>query len=120
MGINVVGEKQKLWRQDHDGKNGTWYTYNTSIPRKDNEADKWDNAYIKVRFAKRAEAPQKIHNGSTCDFEGFMTVDTYTNKDGKRVSQPMIMIMKLNIHDEEEDVTEGVDSFEMAAEDIPF
>lgn len=120
MSNSVTFQNTKIWRKDYEGQNGTFYTYNISVSKK-NKDDSWSNAYIKVKFAQSADAPEKISNGTIADFEGFLTVDTYKNKEGKEVSQPMIMVMTLNIHDDERyDDISDVDSFEKAEDEIPF
>lgn len=120
MSNSIIFKDTKIWRNDHEGKNGTFYTYNISVSKK-NKDDSWSNAYLKVKFAQSADAPEKISNGTVADFEGFITVDTYKNKEGKEVNQPMIMVMKLNIHDDERyDDLKDVDSFHKAEEEIPF
>lgn len=120
MSNSVTFQNTKIWRKDYEGQNGTFYTYNISVSKK-NKDDSWSNAYLKVKFAQSANAPEKISNGTIADFEGFLTVDTFKNKEGKEVSQPMIMVMSLNIQDEGqcEDISD-VDSFEKAEDEIPF
>lgn len=113
--MNVSAEKAKIWRRDVEGKNGTFYRYTTSVSRKTQDG-KYVNAYIPVMFSKRANAPEKIENGALCNFEGFMSVDTYTDKDGKVRNTPQIVIMSVDF----DDPSEGVDSFAQAEEDIPF
>ena len=120
MSNTIIFKDTKIWRKDYEGQNGTFYAYNISVSKK-NQDNSWSNAYIKIKFSQSADAPEKISNGSVADFEGFLTVDTYKNKEGKEVNQPMIMVMKLNLHnDERYDYIDEVDSFEKAEEEIPF
>ncbi len=120
MSNSVTFQNTKIWRNDFEGQNGTFYTYKISVSKK-NQDNSWSNAYIKVKFAQSANAPEKISNGTIADFEGFLTVDTYKSKEGKEISQPLIMVMSLKIHDDEkyEDISD-VDNFEQAEEEIPF
>lgn len=113
--MNVSETKAKIWRKDIEGKNGTFYKYSVSVSKK-NQDGKYVNAYIPVIFSKKADAPEKINNGAMCDFSGFMSVESYTDREGKTINTPMIVIMSV----EWEDPTTGVDSFSRAEEEIPF
>ena len=120
MSNTVIFKYTKIWRKDYEGQNGTFYVYNISVS-KQNRDNSWSNAYMKIKFAQSADAPEKISNGTVADFEGFLTADVYKNKEGKEVSQPMIVVMKLNIHDDERyESTQEFDSFEEAEDGIPF
>lgn len=108
--MNVSEKKAKIWRKDYQGKNGEFYRYSVSVSKK-NEDGKYVNAYIPIRFSKKADAPEKIENGAVCSFEGFMSVESFKDKDGNDRNQPMIVVMSVQF--------EG-DSFEQMEEDIPF
>ena len=108
--MNVSEKKAKIWRRDFQGKNGEFYRYSVSVSKK-NEDGKYVNAYIPIRFSKKADAPEKIENGAVCSFEGFMSVESFKDKDGNDRNQPMIVVMSAQF--------EG-DSFEQMEEDIPF
>ena len=113
--MEVKADKIKVWRKDIEGKNGTFYRYSVSVSRK-MEDGKYVNAYIPVVFSKKSDAPEKISNGATCSIEGFMSVDSFKDKEGKTRNTPQIVVMKVDF----EDATEGVDSFQQAEEEIPF
>lgn len=113
--MDVIAKRAKIWRKDYEGKNGTFYKYSVGVSRKTQDG-KFVNAYIPVTFSKRADAPEKIDNGALCDFEGFMSVDSYTDKDGKTRNTPQIVVMSVEF----DDPTVGVDSFEQAEEEMPF
>lgn len=113
--MNVSAEKAKIWRKDIEGKNGTFYKYSVSISKKTQDG-KWVNAYIPVQFSKKSNAPEKIDNGAVCDFTGFMSVESFKDRDGNVRNSPMVVIMTVDF----EDPTVGVDSFEAAADEIPF
>ena len=108
--MDVSEKKAKIWRKDYQGKNGEFYRYSVSVSKK-NEDGKYVNAYIPIRFSKKADAPEKIENGAVCSFEGFMSVESFKDKDGNDRNQPMIVVMSVQF--------EG-DSFEQMEEDIPF
>lgn len=113
--MDVIAKRAKLWRKDIEGRNGTFYKYTVSISKKTQDG-KYVNAYMPVVFSKRADAPEKIDNGAMCDFEGFMSVESYTDRDGNTRNTPQIVIMSIEF----DDPTMGVDSFEQAEEDMPF
>ena len=113
--MEVSAKKAKIWRKDIEGRNGTFYKYSVSISRK-NEEGKYVNAYLPVVFSKKSNAPDVISNGAICDFSGFMSVESYTDREGKTRTQPQIVIMSVDF----DDPTEGADSFQQAEEEIPF
>ena len=108
--MNVSEKKAKIWRKDYQGKNGEFYRYSVSISKK-TEDGKYVNAYMPIKFSKKCDAPEKIENGAICAFEGFITVDSYKDRDGNERNQPMIIAMSAQFED---------DSFEEFVGDIPF
>ena len=108
--MEVSAKKAKVWRKDIEGKNGTFPKYSVSVSKKTQDG-KWVNAYIPVVFSKKADAPNKIENGTTIDFEGFMSVESYTDRDGNTRNTPQIVIMSALFEE---------DGFAQAEEDIPF
>lgn len=113
--MEVRAERAKIWRKDIEGRNGTFYRYSVGISKKTQDG-KWVNAYMPVVFSKKADAPEKIENGAVCSFAGFMSVDSYTDREGNTRNTPQIVIMKADF----DDPTTGVDSFEQAEEEILF
>lgn len=108
--MDITENRAKIWRRDFQGKNGEFYRYSVSISKK-NEDGKYVNAYLPIKFSKKADAPEKIENGTVCAIKGFMSVDTYKDKDGNERNQPMIVVMSAEF--------DG-DSFSEAEDDIPF
>ena len=113
--MDVHAGRAKLWRKDIQGKNGVFYKYSVGVSRKTQDG-KFVNAYIPVVFSKRAEAPEEIPNGAMCDFDGFMSVESYTDKDGNTRNTPQIVIMSIEF----DDPTIGADGFSKAEEELPF
>lgn len=113
--MDVTAKKVKIWRKDIEGKNGTFHKYSVGISKKTMDG-KYVNAYIPLVFSKRADAPEKIENGALCDFEGFMSVESYTDREGNTRNTPQIVVMKIDF----DDPTMGVDSFQQAEEELPF
>lgn len=114
--MDVKQKKCKIWRKDVEGRNGTFYRYSVSISSK-NEDGSFDTVYVPIKFAKKAGAPEKIKNGAECDFEGFLSVDAYTDREGNRVKALQIIAMKAAFDYTADEVE---DSFEEAEDDIPF
>lgn len=113
--MEVSARKAKIWRKDIEGRNGTFYRYSVGVSKKTEDGN-YVNAYIPVVFSRKSGAPEKISNGAVCDFSGFMSVESYTDREGNTRNNPQIVVMKVDF----EDVTEGVDSFDEAEDDIPF
>lgn len=112
--MEVSAKRAKLWRKDIQGKNGVFHKYTVGISKKTQDG-KFVNAYMPVVFSRKAEAPDEIPNGALCDFEGFMSVESYTDRDGNARNTPQIVVMSVEF----DDPTIGT-SFEEAMGDIPF
>ena len=112
--MEVSAKKAKLWRKDIQGKNGVFHKYTVGISKKTQDG-KFVNAYMPVVFSRKAETPDEIPNGALCEFEGFMSVESYTDRDGNARNTPQIVIMSVEF----DDPTIGT-SFEEAESEIPF
>ena len=108
--MEVSAKRAKIWRKDIEGKNGTFHKYTVGVSKKTQDG-KWVNTYIPVVFSKKADAPEKIENGAVIDFEGFMSVESYTDREGNTRNTPQIVIMSALFEE---------DGFEQAEEEIPF
>lgn len=116
--MNISERNARIWRKDIEGRNGTFYRYSVGISKK-LEDGSYITAYMPIRFTKNANMPERIENGAKCDFNGFLSVDTYLDRDGHEVKQVIIVAMNASLSDAG-DPTEGVDSFEQAEDEIPF
>ena len=120
MAINVIGTKCKVWSQSHDRKDGSkWYTYTVGVSSKNMDGS-WSNGYQRVKFSKHSGAPDPIPSGADIEFEGFMTLEVYKNKDGKDIKEPVIMITKAEFPNLGTPGEDDLDTFEQMEEDIPF
>ena len=108
--MEIRDKRAKIWRRDVESKNGTFYRYSVGVSKK-NEDGSRASTYIPVVFSKRSGAPEKIENGATCEYEGFMSVESYKDKEGKTINRPIIIIMSVTFDD---------DSFTQMEEEIPF
>ena len=124
MSIDVTGKNCKLWIPDHKREDGSvWHTYTVGVSKKDMDGH-WVNAYQDILFTKNAGFSDDIPNGTVFDFEGWMSVKTYKDRDGKEVRRPVIMVNKANFEYDRgqarADSYEQLDGFEQASDDIPF
>ena len=119
MSIDVYAKNVKLWKNEHDGRKGTWYTYSISVSKKNRDGS-YKNKGMKV-YPKDG-LPADLPNGAMCDIEGFMTLDVWDGRDGEVVN-PMIFATNIKFHDYE---SQGLssedlgDSYEQLDEDMPF
>lgn len=121
--MDVSGNDVRLWINEREGRDGAkWNDYSVSISKKkDDGSDQFDNVYLKVRFAKSVQIPAGIQNGELMTFDGFMTIDKYTNRDGNEVKRPMVMITRADFGAKHPaPAQEEVDGFTAAEDDIPF
>ena len=116
--MDITAKNAKIWRKDIEGRDGTFYRYSVSISSKREDAS-WASAYMPIRFAKKANMPEKISNGAKVDFSGFLSVYEYRDEDGNTRKSFQIIAMNARLT-EADDPSEGVDSFESAEDDIPF
>lgn len=116
--MDVSAKDARIWRKDIESRNGTFYRYSVSISKK-KEDGSYITAYMPIKFAKRANMPEKISNGAKCDFSGFLSVDERPDREGNKIKEVQIIAMNA-VLTELGDVSEGVDSFAQAEEDIPF
>ena len=111
--MNVSDKNAKIWAREIEGKNGKFYRYSVSVSKKTD--GKYVHTYIPVMFSKKSGAPEKIPNGTLCNYEGFVTVDDYKGKDGVPKFTPMIVIMSVEFADDIGEV-----GFTQTEEEIPF
>lgn len=117
--VNITAKEVRVWRKDIETHDGIKHRYSMSISSK-KEGGGYDNIYLPVVFSKKSGAPSKISNGAICDFEGFPTVNAWTDKDGNAHKDLQIMVMKVRLHDTDDEADIDTDSFEQLETDIPF
>lgn len=111
--LDISGKNVKLWVNDHEGRNGKFQTYSVSISKKSADG-KYINKPVKLFFGKDVWKPDTVPNGHVIDFEGFPTLDIYTDRDGNERKEVAIYATKIDWGR----LTE--DSFVEAEEEIPF
>lgn len=111
MSIDVSAKNIKLWKNEHEGRNGAWYTYSVSVSRKQPDGT-YKNKGMRVMFPKDTYIPEELPNGSNCDIEGFLTLRTYESR-GEEVSEIALFASKIVFKDYDS-------QFEEVDEDVPF
>lgn len=131
MSLDVTGKNVRLWKNERSSKNGrTWNDYSIGVSKK-KQSGGYVNGYIKVKFGRDVVVPDEIPNGAKMDFEGYISLDVYEDRNGQEVKKDMIMITRASFHDlYGDDDSRGnytstsdygdIDSFEQAEDDIPF
>jgi hypothetical protein len=114
MSINVEAKNVKLWKNEHEGRKGKWYTFSISASKKMQDGS-YKNKSIRV-FSKDG-IPTEIPNGSVCDINGFLTLDIFQGRDGE-VSNIALYANEIKFRDYESQ--DYGDSFEELDEDVPF
>ena len=102
-------EKVKYWNSDltgrmrvyaqevnykKNGKPASFLKFSTSIGIK-NEDGEWNNLYFNVRFMK-GDAPE-VDGGTNFKIDissAFLTLETFTTKDGEEVKTPVIVVQE--------------------------
>lgn len=116
--MDVSGNKAKVWVNEHQKRDGgKWYDYNVGIGKKKQDGS-YINMYIKVKFAKELGLPEDIPNGTMMEnYEGYMTINDYTSREGETVKRPLVIITKADFPELDADIP---DSYEQLDEQIPF
>lgn len=101
-----------IFRNEHDGKDGKWYTYATGVSSKRQDGS-YINDYIDVRFRKGVVVE---HKSKINIKNGFLTVREFTvNGETKKKLELMVLDF-----DTEEFVPEKQGFTALADSDIPF
>lgn len=118
--LDLIGKDVKLWVNAHEGKDGRpWYTYSVSISKK--VEDKYVNKGVKIIFGRDTEIPRGLKNGDKIDFQGFPTLDIYTDRDGNERREIAIFAKTVRFLDyEDDDSYEEYEGYDTVQEHIPF
>lgn len=119
MSIDIKGKNVKLWKNEHETKDGRKFcTFSVSASRKMQDGT-YRNKSVKLNTSKTIKIPNDVPSGTMVDFEGFLTLDVYTDRDGNEKSEVAIFVTDLK-YQEFFPSADDDDSFEQMAEDIPF
>lgn len=99
-----------IFRNAHDGKDGTWYTYSTGVSSKRQDGT-YVNAYLDVRFRKGVTVEHKAKINIK---DGFITVREFTVNGGD--TQKKIELMVLDFENAENNT--GFSA--LTTDDVPF
>lgn len=95
-GFSIKAENVKLWVNEHTKKDGSKFkTYAVSVSRK-NEDGETTYKSVKLFISRKVDIPANIQSGTEVSFSGFPTIDSYTNKDGKEVSEIAFMATQMD------------------------
>lgn len=111
-----VNGGQTIFRKEHNGVNGTWYSYSTPVAKKD-ENGKWHSVWFEVTFVKEAKGTVLEDRTRINIKDAFMSVRTYTNKNGEEVNVPQVVVKQFD-----EAVDDGNDTgfSALSYDDVPF
>ena len=114
--IDFKGTDVKLWANDREDRSGGRFkSYSVSVGNKKDDGT-WENMSIEARLTKNC--PKDIPNGTEVNFEGFMSMRSYTNKDNKEVKVPVMVITSLVMPNGNDD--DHYNDWQEAEDDIPF
>ena len=113
--MRISGETT-IFRNAHDGKDGTWYTYATGVSSKRQDGT-YANAYMDVRFRKGVI----VENKTKIDInDAFFTVREYVvNGETKKKIELMILDFKI-IGGVAENAVEQEHFSALNYDDVPF
>ena len=118
--LDIIGKDVKLWVNTHETRKGTFDTYTISVSKK--VEDKYVNKPVRLIFSKDTKVPNGLKSGDRVDFEGFPSLDIYTDRYGNERRDIVIFAKTVRFLDHEDDADEEdlYAGFGQAADDIPF
>ena len=112
-----MGLKIKVFRNEHEGRDGTWYTYSTPAASK-NDAGDWKTEWIDVVFVKAVKGTI-LENRTRIDCtDCFLGSRSYISKGGEEVIIPQIVVM--DFEELGEQTTEPAGYTALTDDDVPF
>lgn len=114
--MRVNGETT-IFRNAHEGRDGTWYTYATGISSKRKDGT-YANMYVDVRFRKGVTVP---HRAKIDIKDGFLTVREFQVNGGDIHKRLEIMVLDFDYPSQ--DLADAPNQTEFTAlsyEDVPF
>lgn len=123
MSLDISGKNVKLWVNEHEGKNGGKFnSYAISVSRKLQNGE-YVNKSVRLTIGKEVYIPDNLGNGATIDFDGFLTLNVYTDRNGNEQREVQIYATSVDFNDlgtpTRNDVQEEY-TFAEVEEDIPF
>ena len=107
--MRVNGETM-IFRNAHESRDGTWYTYATGVSSKRQDGS-YVNGYLDVRFRKGVE----VENKTKIDIkDGFLTVREFKTNGGDTAKKIELMVLEFEVKDVEAGFTA------LSDDDVPF
>lgn len=103
-----------IFRNAHDGKDGTWYTYATGVSSKRQDGT-YANAYLDVRFRKGVVVDHKVKIDIK---DGFLTVREFKANGGD--TQKKIELMVLDFETVQAGQSNDTGFAAISYDDVPF
>lgn len=111
--MQVSGETM-IFRNAHEGRDGTWYTYATGVSSKRKDGT-YANKYIDVKFRKGVVVEHKTKINIT---DGFLTLREYTANGGDVQTVLEIMVLDYEVVNNDTGNTTGFSALNY--DDVPF
>ena len=112
-----MGLKITVYRNEHESREGTWYSYQTPAANK-NEAGEWETVWQDVVFVKGAKGTV-LENKTRIDCtDCFLGSRSYVNKGGDKVIIPQIVVMAFETADSPQKTEPA--GYTALQEDVPF
>lgn len=119
MSNSITFTNTKLWKNEHEGRKGTWYTFSVSVSKKMQDGS-YKNKGMRV-FSKEP-IPNEVPNGTLVDIDGFLTLDAYEGRNGE-VTNIALFATNIDYKDWEgelSDPTEEYGDYGTVEEGVPF
>ena len=114
--MDISGQNAKLWITEHKKRDGgTWNDYSIGINKKKQDGS-YTNMYLRVKFGRDVDVPENLPNGTKINYEGFMSIDEYEDRDGAPIKKFMGVLTKVDFID----FAEPADGYSYVEEPIPF
>lgn len=113
-----ISGKTMIFRKDHESRDGTWYSYSTTVSSKRQDGS-YINAFMDVKFRKGVV----VENKSKINVkDGFIAAREFTANGGQTVQKPELVILEFDLDEPvEEEVEEEPSGFSaLTDEDMPF
>ena len=119
--LDINFENVRLWVNVHQRPDGSkWNTYAVSTSSK-NEAGDYVNKSLKVKMTKNVQIPEDIINGEMVTIRGFLSNETYMDKNGERRIEHIAVAQEVDFESRKAPrKSESADSFDALEEDLPF
>ena len=112
-----MGLKIKVFRNEHEGRDGTWYSYQTPAASK-NEAGDYESQWLDVVFVKDVKGTVLEHKTRIDCTDCFLGARSYVSKGGNKVIVPQIVVMAFEELGEQTSDSAGYTA--LTDDDVPF